>query len=342
MSSRAFRLDAFHRLALVPLADAFNHSAPNHVHLASDDFVCAECGSLEECEHDAEDGVARVVPGDSAALHWTAGGGAVEVEETCEMVAARDIEAGEEVLNTYGELGNAGLLAYYGFMLEANELDRISIDAADLELSDWRAQALAEWRRDRALVHAAAGLDLDGLVSVSERATHPPASTGSIGDHRLLWIDAEANLSWPLYLAVVGAALDSSSSPGAPKASDAEAITAAVIATAKQWHASSNAADSDPSSASEHSHPIDTAADDIRMVVRVAAQVCRLVERRTARQYRPELSGGELLELAGTATGEGNRTKQLAMDFLASERLVLECVAAKWGQLMEFCGGQLE
>jgi hypothetical protein len=33
VSSRAFWVDAFHGLALVPVADAFNHSEKNHVHL---------------------------------------------------------------------------------------------------------------------------------------------------------------------------------------------------------------------------------------------------------------------------------------------------------------------
>jgi hypothetical protein len=33
VSSRAFWVDAFHGLALVPVADAFNHSENNHVHL---------------------------------------------------------------------------------------------------------------------------------------------------------------------------------------------------------------------------------------------------------------------------------------------------------------------
>lgn len=33
VSSRAFLVDAYHGLAMVPIADAFNHAADNHVHL---------------------------------------------------------------------------------------------------------------------------------------------------------------------------------------------------------------------------------------------------------------------------------------------------------------------
>lgn len=33
VSSRSFLVDAYHALAMVPIADAFNHTAENHVHL---------------------------------------------------------------------------------------------------------------------------------------------------------------------------------------------------------------------------------------------------------------------------------------------------------------------
>ncbi|KAF8911619.1 hypothetical protein CPB84DRAFT_1762387 [Gymnopilus junonius] len=43
-------VDAYHGLSMVPIADW-----ENHVHLESDYNVCPECGSLEECPHDAEE-----------------------------------------------------------------------------------------------------------------------------------------------------------------------------------------------------------------------------------------------------------------------------------------------
>ncbi|KAF7973639.1 hypothetical protein HWV62_14712 [Athelia sp. TMB] len=55
VASRAFLVDAFHGLAMVPIADAFNHDQENHVHLESDYDVCARCGAVDECPHDAED-----------------------------------------------------------------------------------------------------------------------------------------------------------------------------------------------------------------------------------------------------------------------------------------------
>ncbi|KAI0091781.1 hypothetical protein BDY19DRAFT_646374 [Irpex rosettiformis] len=54
VSSRAFLIDAYHGLAMVPIADAFNHTQENHVHLESEHDVCTSCGSFEQCPHDQD------------------------------------------------------------------------------------------------------------------------------------------------------------------------------------------------------------------------------------------------------------------------------------------------
>jgi len=57
VSSRAFVVDAYHGLAMVPVADAFNHTVHNTIHLETNHDVCPVCGSWLECKHDrtAED-----------------------------------------------------------------------------------------------------------------------------------------------------------------------------------------------------------------------------------------------------------------------------------------------
>ena len=349
MSSRAFQVDAFHRLALVPLADLFNHSTPNHVHLASDDFVCPECGSLHECEHDRDGGdgdgreVARAMP-------------TVE-DETCEMVAAAAIEAGEEVFNTYGQLANVSLLAYYGFMLEANELDKVTFTLKGIAPDPTRRARLAEWRTDAGLAMAAADLDLDGLVSAhSHGHTTAFANSPVDDDYRTLWIDAEASVSWPLFLALTAAALDHA--PDSPAGGlQASQAAAALQATAEYWSACNRLSESDASPPAKRAKRDGGSAPrrtDAATVARVAAEAQSLVEARIARQYRPELSGVEILELAEEEGNEeegdgeegdgeeGGGPRRLALEFVANERLVLECVAAKWGQLATFCRAEAE
>lgn len=52
VSSRAFWIDNFHTLALVPLADLFDHSDDPDLVFTTEDVVCGECGSFDQCPHD--------------------------------------------------------------------------------------------------------------------------------------------------------------------------------------------------------------------------------------------------------------------------------------------------
>ncbi|KAH9004651.1 SET domain-containing protein [Lactarius hatsudake] len=135
VSSRAFMVDAYHGLAMVPIADAFNHSQDHTVHLESDYDVCTFCGSLSECPHDTENREDMAVPASRA--------DAADPDNTCEMVANAPAAPGEEIFNTYGaSLSNAELLMRYGFMLDANDNDVLTWtteeiwDAAGAALSD--------------------------------------------------------------------------------------------------------------------------------------------------------------------------------------------------------------
>ncbi|GMG40141.1 unnamed protein product [Ambrosiozyma monospora] len=53
LASRAFTIDAFHQLALVPGADLFNHDSygEEDVHFEALGDVCPFCGKLDECGH---------------------------------------------------------------------------------------------------------------------------------------------------------------------------------------------------------------------------------------------------------------------------------------------------
>ncbi|RDB25405.1 Ribosomal lysine N-methyltransferase 3 [Hypsizygus marmoreus] len=141
VSSRAFLVDAYHGLSMVPIADAFNHSLENQVHLETEFNVCSQCGSFEECPHDDDDD-----SGDPSSknihspvnLHAmprqdTIHSGLMDFDAYYEMVSNAPILPGSEVFNTYGEtLTNAQLLCQYGFVVSFNENDHISWDLADV------------------------------------------------------------------------------------------------------------------------------------------------------------------------------------------------------------------
>ncbi|WFD25655.1 hypothetical protein MNAN1_000619 [Malassezia nana] len=97
VSSRAFVIDVFHGLCLVPVADLFNHSAPNNVQVESDSDVCIQCGSVQHahCSSPMSDGATGYV----------------------DIRCTDTIEEGDEAMNSYGDLGNAELVCQYGFSL---------------------------------------------------------------------------------------------------------------------------------------------------------------------------------------------------------------------------------
>jgi hypothetical protein len=138
VSSRAFQIDNFHQLALVPIADLFDHSDQPDVEMISEDLVCDQCGASQECIHDSEDLQAQ--PSKSPPENN---------EDTVELVSIHPlvlpvinqlqsthldtedediISTSPIVYNTYGKLSNARLLAEYGFMIDGNSYDRIHFD----------------------------------------------------------------------------------------------------------------------------------------------------------------------------------------------------------------------
>ncbi|KAG6849399.1 hypothetical protein H0H93_008756 [Arthromyces matolae] len=133
VSSRAFLVDAYHGLSMVPIADATTMSISRSGSLSTPDqraftefSVCSQCGSLYECPHDntdAKDEALRLSQRSSTRKPDPG----TEFDSYYEMVLNAAVVPNEEIFNTYGEtLSNAQLLNRYGFILDVNENDRIS------------------------------------------------------------------------------------------------------------------------------------------------------------------------------------------------------------------------
>lgn len=94
--------------------------------MESDFDVCAECGSLTECDHDRE-----TLPTVSSRGSYSLPGEckpdlALEID-TLDMCSVKPILPHSEVFNTYGSLSNAELISRYGFTLPENECDIVSL-----------------------------------------------------------------------------------------------------------------------------------------------------------------------------------------------------------------------
>lgn len=144
VTSRAFQVDEYHGESLVPFADLFNHRPENeHVHFTTLSEVCSECGlgdcacgedgwedssaADEEMAGSDDDEVPEAVPiaeEEMASNH--------DKDDILEMIVHYQIEAGEEVYNTYGQQSNANLLRLYGFCEQKNPHSYISVDRKEL------------------------------------------------------------------------------------------------------------------------------------------------------------------------------------------------------------------
>ena len=186
VASRSFGVDHEHLDSMVPVADLFNHKASivdidgdwevhQHAYADSSDGDEADERSGAEAEGsgaEAEGGGGgdptaprkdpRLAADPSLALeiaicdrgdweHPSAFGRAFP--GALEIVAARDLAAGQEIHNTYGEHGNAALLRKYAFCLEGNPFTEVPLDKGEL-VEHARALFLEEF----------AGADLAGLA----------------------------------------------------------------------------------------------------------------------------------------------------------------------------------
>lgn len=115
VSTRAFIIDMYHLIAMVPFADLLNHAGVANTSLASDDFVCHVCGELAECAHDMP--YPGRPPERLAHLDVLTRANLSESNDTVDMYVELEVDEGEEVMNSYGEVGDARLLVEWGFVL---------------------------------------------------------------------------------------------------------------------------------------------------------------------------------------------------------------------------------
>lgn len=267
-SSRSFHIDTFHNLALVPLADLFNHEDSNSVSFVSEQWVCEDCGKFQRCQHDDVDSVGEE-EGEKGE------GEGEEDDDTCELITVVSIESGREVFNSYGTLSNARLLRDYGFMLEANLNDLIEFELEEVLLllvvggggagagEEMRVRVREEWERVREVWY-------NGRLKEEEEERGDEEFV-VFDSTRRLYIDADSRLSSSLWLLLVCLFV------ALPKDPIRRGKFLGLLGGGE-------------------------GGDLQPMVMRakksLAEGVGKLVEMRLQSQFRPELSGGELLDLA--------------------------------------------
>ncbi|KAI0368652.1 SET domain-containing protein [Pilatotrama ljubarskyi] len=312
--SRAFLVDAYHGLSMVPVADAFNHAHENHVQLASEFDVCPLCGSLSECPHDRQD--ASVQP--PKASHSSE-----ESSDTVDMVTVRSIPPHSEVFNTYGaDLGNASLLARYGFALEGGETDTVTfgwpgsgISLGENDEAEVFREVYEQVRDDLARVLGDSSLVY--IPQQDERAT------------RLLSVNSDGQASLGLFVWAVWNALTEQSPPELDGMYDADVLVAlphflpltarALVQVEARQEETDDASDFEISA-------------DYQLLAGAAEAMASLCRTRIAGMGKKEYRGAGadvLNDVLDNIPPESVKTR-LALEYLLSERALLEACAVGW------------
>lgn len=165
VTSRAFEVDALHGNSLVPIADMFNHETDGeHVHIEgsaenedSDEGESNEEESEDEDQvHNAGDGQGGELSNDNEKVTANSENGEHRNAPTDDnlpnvlrIVCVRDVTAGKEVFNTFGQKSNTILYLNYGFTEAHNAHDTAFVHKSDVEevLRDFSTAVADEDRR---------------------------------------------------------------------------------------------------------------------------------------------------------------------------------------------------
>ncbi|WFD42713.1 tRNA pseudouridine(38/39) synthase [Malassezia psittaci] len=211
VSSRAFLINIYHGLCMVPFADLLNHTDTHNTVVQAEEIVCLRCGLL----HDGACGKSE--------KNYT-------INNTIDVRCISDLDAGEEVINTYGDLSNAELLCQYGFVLDSRtHLERCSwrqdlrqdLSELELALSRFMAYEPVQGPMDSSLTGLLVDMEPEhASIQLRDDKNNPRAYVTPGGQtldfapmqsarDRLypLFIDSMGRPSWCLWCLFLGAAL---------------------------------------------------------------------------------------------------------------------------------------
>ncbi|KAI0359962.1 SET domain-containing protein [Trametes cingulata] len=328
--SRAFLVDAYHGLSMVPVADVFNHSHENHVQLASEFDVCPVCGSLFECPHDREDVSTQ------PSKEGTASNQMSDPADTVEMVTVRPVPPRSEVFNTYGaDLSNASLLARYGFTLEGGETDVVTFG--------WPGSGISlEEDGDGEVFLKVYGQLREDLARILKNSSLVYVPKTLDGTPRLLSVNSDGQASLGLFIWAVWNALAQQPPQELDGMSEIDLLRAlprfltAVAMAVLEIEALRDEAD-DASVDVEIS-------DDCHLVAGAAEALASLCRTRIAGMGKKDYRGAgadALNDLLDNIPLESVKTR-LALEYLLSERALLEACAIGWEELAAIVSGQSE
>ncbi|KAE8231117.1 hypothetical protein CF326_g3873 [Tilletia indica] len=218
VSTRSFVIDLFHVLAMVPVADAFDHRSTNNVEFECDDIVCPECGALDVCEH--ED-LGEIEPMGRKEEPQTV---ALTFNRDCTYYAGRT-----PVYNSYGDLSAHEVLLRFGFTPSLHSMkcfwpSPLVEDEYGIEVARALSNSLPDAQRAAIVVDAALlvtrdpqvkqerphfyRMDTDECIANQEPPMNPIIDYSATQPSRWLYIDQAGFISDSLWLLALALAVD--------------------------------------------------------------------------------------------------------------------------------------
>ena len=160
VSSRVFSIDTYHDVGLVPIADLFNHVEESNIAIESDLVVCECCGQLR---------------GNCIKRSNSSTSGSPS--QTLDIVTTSTAESAQELYNSYGDaLSNVDLALEYGFVLDANESDRVTFEECECAAAEAYADVgdatFDDDEQELFVADRAAYIDAQGRVSLGLFGVH--------------------------------------------------------------------------------------------------------------------------------------------------------------------------
>ncbi|KAI0326642.1 SET domain-containing protein [Cubamyces sp. BRFM 1775] len=338
--SRAFLVDAYHGLSMVPVADAFNHTHENHVQMASDFHVCPICGSLHECPHDRDDNL----PPPSLDTPPARTQNSTD-SDTVDMVTVRPIPPHSEVFNTYGaDLGNASLLARYGFALDA-------ASDTDIVTFGWSGSGiLVDSDEDMVAFRVVHREALRATRDIIRGSTLLFAPHEDERETRWLMINSDGQVSLGLFIWAVWSALMEGPQTGMEGLPDPDLSVALLQLLPRAAKALRQIEAAREEEGDVHELEI---ADDLVRTAWTLTRACQLLEgaaEALASLCRTRASGmgkkgyrgasaAILTKLLDNLPAVQSKTK-LALEYLLAERALLEACAVGWEDIRDQLSGE--
>ncbi|KAI0661641.1 hypothetical protein C8Q70DRAFT_910421 [Cubamyces menziesii] len=328
--SRAFLVDAYHGLSMVPVADAFNHTHENHVQMASDFHVCPVCGALHECPHDKDE----FSPSPALDTPLARPQSSTDVD-TVDMVTVRPVPPHSEVFNTYGAaLGNASLLARYGFALDAaNDTDVVTFGWPGSGILVDSDEDMVAFR----MVHREALRATRDVIRGSALLFAPHEDER---EARWLMVNGDGQVSLGLFIWAVWSALMEGPQTGMEGLPDPDLNVALLqlLPRAAKALRQIEAAREEEGDVHELEIADDLACQLLEGAAEALASLCRTRASGMGKKGYRGAGTVVLTKLLDNLPAEQPKTK-LALEYLLAERALLEACAVGWEDIRDQLSG---